>query len=168
MNRYLRIILLAALAAVLHGCGYSLSAKYPAIPPGRSVDVRLFANRTYQPNIEGELRRALVSEFVSRGYPAGDANSDYLISGEIVSLSMDTAAFSAVDRAKVYGIVIEIQMQLAERSSGSIVWSGSESVRGEYPANLDLALQRNARDAAVSSICARAAQLLAARMNQVF
>ena len=168
MKRVLQILLLSALAALLHGCGYSLYAKGTAIPPGRSVDVRLFANRTYQPNIEGELRRALVGELVSRGYAAGDAQSDYLVSGEILSLSMDTAAFSSADRAMLYRVVIEVQMQLSERRSGKVVWKGTENVRGEYPANADLALQRNAREAAVASICAKAAQLLTARMNNVF
>lgn len=168
MKRALRLVLFLTFAVFLHGCGYSLAVRNSAIPRGQTVDVRMFANRTYQPNIEGEFRRALVSELAARGHAAGDDTSDYLISGEIASLSIDTAAFSAIDRAMLYRVVVEIQMQLTERKSGKIIWKGSESVRQEYPATVDLALQRNAREAAVTSICAKAAQLLTTRMNQAF
>lgn len=156
------------IAAALWGCGYNLAVKGSAVPPGDSVDVRLFVNRTYQPGIEGELRRALVSELVAKGHATGADTAGYLLTGEIVSLNTDTAAFSAVDRAMVYRLAMEIQLQLSEKKSGKTVWKGSETVGGEYPATADLALQRNAKEAAVASICARAARVLAERMNQAF
>jgi hypothetical protein len=168
VKRALQIVLFLTFAVLLYGCGYSLVAKNSAIPRGQTVDVRMFANRTFQPNVEGEFRRALVSELVSRGHAAGDDSSDYLISGEIAALSIETTAFSAIDRAMMYRVAVEIQMQLTERKSGKVVWKGAESVRQDYPATADLALQRNAREAAVTSICARAAQLLATRMDQAF
>lgn len=163
-----RFLLLSALAAALWGCGYTLAARSPAVPPGKSADVRLFTNRTYQPGIEGELRRALIGELASKGVGIAGEAADYVIIGEIVSLTTDTSAFSAADRAMVYRLGLEVQLQLSERKSGKTVWKGSEAVRGEYPATADLGLQRNAREAAVSAICARAARLLTERMNQAF
>lgn len=153
---------------MLYGCGYSLVAGNSTIPQGRSLSVKMFANRTYQPNVEGGFRRALVNELVSRGQIVGAEAADFEISGEIVSLSIDSAAFSAVDRAMIYRVVVEIRMQLAERKHGKVVWKGSEIISREYPAVAELALQRNAREAALSSIWATAAQLLVARMNQSF
>lgn len=168
MKKFSLLLLLSAAAAMFYGCGYSLVAGNSTVPRGQSVSVKMFANRTYKPNIEGEFRRALVNELVSRGQIVGDDAADFEISGEIVSLSIDAAAFSAADRAMIYRVVVEIRMQLAERKTGKVVWKGSEIITREYPATADLALQRNAREAALSSICAAAAQLLTAKMNQSF
>ncbi len=155
-------------ATLLSGCGYSLATKNTTIPKGKSVAVKMFANRTYQPNIEGDFRRALVNELAARGLVSGNDAADFIISGEIVSLTINTAAFSAVDRAMLYTVVIGINMQLVEKNSGKSVWKGSETISQEYPANTDLALQRNALDAAVLSACTNAAELLVAKMNQSF
>lgn len=168
MKKLLLLLLLSVAVAMLYGCGYSLATRNSTVPAGQSLTVQMFANRTYQANIEGELRRALVNELVSRGQIVSDEVSAFEISGEIVSLSIETAAFSAVDRAMIYRVVVEIRMQLAERQNGKVIWKGSELISQEYPAAADLALQRNAREAALSSICATAAQRLVASMNQSF
>jgi len=128
----------------------------------------MFANRTYQPNIEGELRLAFVNELVSRGGAVSGDHADFVVSGEIVSLSAYASAFSGNDEAKLYRLVLVAQAQLSDRRSGKVVWQGDETIRQEYPANSDLALQRNAYSAAVSTACARAARLLVVKMNQSF
>lgn len=168
MNLLRQFILLTTLALFLNGCGYSLAVRNTVIPSGQTVDVRMFANRTYQPGIDAELRQALVSELLSRGEQVSGDSSDFVISGEIVSMSTKTTAFSAVDQAVLYTIVLEIQGELTERRSGKVVWKGTETIRQGYPANEDLALQRNAHSAAVSAACAKAARLLVVKMNQSF
>jgi len=150
------------------GCGYTLASRYSVIKPGQTLDVRMFANRTYQPNIEGELRLAFVNEFVSRGETVSGDSADFVVSGEIASLGVSASAFSGVDGAMLYRLVLLVQAQLSDRRSGKVVWQGEETIRQEYPANADLALQRNAHAAAVSAACARAARLLVVKMNQSF
>jgi len=168
VNLLRRLILLTTLAVLLQGCGYSLAVRNTAIPSGQTVDVRMFKNRTFQPNIEAEFRQALVNELLSRGETIRGDSADFVISGEIVALSNQTTAFSAVDQAMFYTIVLQIQGELTERRSGKVVWKGTESVSQGYPVNADLALQRNAHSAAVSAACAKAARLLAVKMNQSF
>jgi hypothetical protein len=163
-----RFILLATLAILLHGCGYSRAVKSTRIPPGQSVDVRMFANRTYQPGIDGELRQALVNELLSRGEKVVQDPADVIISGEIAALKVDPIAFSAVDEAMMYTIVLEVTAEITDRRSSKVLWKGAETVRQTYPANDDLALQRNAHAAAVAAACAKAARLLVATMNQSF
>ena len=128
----------------------------------------MFANRTYQPNIEAELRLALVNELLSRGETVSVDLPDFVISGEIASLGVSASAFSGSDAVMIYRLVLVVQAQLADRRSGKVVWKGDESIRQEYPVNSDLALQRNAHSAAVSAACARAARLLVVKMNQSF
>lgn len=159
---------MSVLAALLQGCGYSRPLRSTVIPAGQSVDVRMFANRTYQPNIDAELRRAFVNELAARGERIGGDLSDYVVSGEIAVMTNEATAFSAIDQAKLYRIVLEVHSQLTERKSGNTVWKGGETSRQEYPANTDLALQRNAHDAAVSAACAAAARVLVGRMKLSF
>lgn len=128
----------------------------------------MFANRTYQPYIEAELRQALVHELASRGGTVSGDLSDFVLSGEIISLTAEASAFSAVDQAKHYRILVEVQSQLADRKSGRIVWKGTETIRQGYPASADLAIERNAHDAAVTAACASAARTLVEKMNQSF
>lgn len=160
--------MLSLCALLSYGCGYSLAPGNSTIPRGQSIDVKMFANRTYQPNIEAMFRSALVNEMVARGDRVSGELSEFIVSGEIASFTMDTAAYSSIDTARLYRAVAEIQMQLSERKSGKVVWKGSETISQEYPANSDLALQRNANEAAVSAICTKGAQLLLLKMNQSF
>ena len=163
-----QLILVLGLTALIAGCGYTLAGKSTVINRGQTVDVRLFKNRTYQPDIEAKLRQAFISELVSRGNNVAGDPADFVLSGEIVSMSNKSTAFSDVDQAMFYTIVLEVQGELTERRSGKIVWKGSEVIRQGYPSNSDLALQRNAHTAAVSAACETAARLLVIKMNQSF
>lgn len=168
MNLLRRLILLTTLAVLLNGCGYSLAVRNTVIPSGQTVDVRMFANRTYQPGIDAELRQALLSELLSRGEKVVPELADFIMSGEIAALKVDATAFSEVDEAMMYTIVLEVHSELTDRRSGKVVWKGTETIRQGYSANDDLALQRNAHSAAVSAACAKAARLLVVKMNQSF
>lgn len=153
---------------MLYGCGYSNVVKDSVIPADRSLYVAMFTNRTYQPNVEAELRQAFVSTLVSRGGKIDGELSDYTLSGEILSLSTGGTAFSGHDTVMYYTLVMTVQATLVERKSNKVIWKGEEVIRQGYPANTDLAFMRNAHDAAVSAACANAAKLLVARMNQKF
>lgn len=168
MKKFVSIFLISAAALLLHGCGYTLAVKNSAIPVDRSLSVAMFANRTYQPNIDSELRQSLVSALVSRGGRIGGELSDYILSGEILSLTTEASAFSAHDNVMYYTVVMTVQATLTERRGGKVIWKGGEIIRQGYPANHDLALQRTAHDAAVSAVCNSVAQILAARMNRSF
>jgi hypothetical protein len=128
----------------------------------------MFTNRTYQPDIEAELRMAFVNELVSRGEKVSGELSDFVISGEITSLTLGASAFSSIDQAMYYTLTVVFQSQLSDRRSGKIVWKGAETVRQGYPVNSDLALQRNSHVAAVAAACETAARLIVVKMTQSF
>jgi len=156
------------LTTILSGCGYTLATRNSVVKPGQILDVRMFANRTYQPDIDAELRKAFVDQLASRGEKVSADDSDLVISGEIVSLYNEASAFSGDDTAMFYRITLRVQAQLADRRSSKVVWKGEEIILQGYPANTDLALQRNAYSAAVTAACTRAAELLVIKMNQSF
>jgi len=128
----------------------------------------MFANRTYHPDIDAELRKAFVNELTARGEKVSAEHSDLVVSGEIVSLTNETSAFSGNDTATFYRITLRVQAQLIDKKSGRVSWKGDEIIRQEYPANSDLALQRNAYSAAVTAACTGTAELLVKKMNQSF
>jgi outer membrane lipopolysaccharide assembly protein LptE/RlpB len=160
---------LVLLAALLSGCGYSLANRSESPLYGRSVSVSMFANKTYQPNIEGELRRALVTEFAKETSGQVEVTgADLLLEGEVDALTLESTAFSAVDTARFYRIALSLKAQLVDRKSGRIVWKAGETTRSEYPASADLGLQRNAREAAIKEVCQRMARQIVAHINQAF
>jgi len=153
---------------MISGCGYRLAGRETGLIRERKISVSMFANKTYQPGIEGRLRLALVNELAAGGNQVEVPDSDLVITGEIEALSLETAAFSSADKAMLYRAVMTVRMQLAEMKSGKVIWKSSETVRQEYPSSTDLALQRNARDAALTSICEKMARMVVNRMNQAF
>jgi len=153
---------------MISGCGYSLVGRETGLIGGRKIAVSMFANRTYQANLEGKLRLALVSELAGRGSYAEEGSNDLVISGEIESLAIDASAFSSTDKAMLYKASMTVLMQLTEKESGEVLWKSSETLQQEYPAGTNLALQLNARDAALSALCEQMARVLVNRMNQAF
>jgi hypothetical protein len=153
---------------MISGCGYTLAGRENGLIREHKISVSLFANRTYQPGIEGKLRLALVSELAAGGNQVEVSDTDLVITGEIDSLLLEVAAFSSVDKAMLYRAVMTVNMQMTEKKSGKVIWKSSETVRQEYPSSADLALQRNARDAALSSLCEKMARIVVNRMNQAF
>lgn len=158
-----------ALIFFLTGCGYSLTGRTSPLIQGRSLYLPMFANRTYQPNIEALFRKSLLNELAMRGENIVPENeADLIFSGELGSGSVTTKAYSAADKAMIYSINLTVMIQLAERQSGRIIWKTSETLRQEYPASAELGLQRNNRDAAINSLCNRMATIVVQKMAQTF
>lgn len=163
----LNIIAVLSLAALLTGCGYSLAVK-SGLLDGRDVQVGIFANRTYQPDVEAKLRLAMVNELLARGERPVSAEANLTVTGEVEKLIIDTVAYSAADKAGLYRVTIAVNAQLLDKKSGTILWKGGETLSRDYPATPDLALQKNARDAAVAEVCKSISKILLARMSQSF
>ena len=167
MNRLLPLLILLI---VLSGCGYSAVKRGASPLYGRLLHVKMFANGSYQPNVDGLLRLALLDEIAKSGggEQAAEQVADLTFSGEIESLDLENAAFSASDKAMKYRLVLTVQAVLTERRSGKVLWKSREIVREEYPVNADMALQRNSLDAAISASCREMASRLVTQMNRAF
>lgn len=157
------------LLLLLAGCGYTRAGRTSPLIQGRSLHLAMFANRTYQPNIEAELRKQLLDELALRGENIGPENSAALVlSGELESAAISVTAFSAVDKAMMNSLTLTVSVQLTERQNGKVIWRSVEVLSQEYPAVADLGLQRNSREAAISALCARLARVIVQKMDQAF
>jgi hypothetical protein len=161
--------LLVVLLTVVSGCGYSRAGRSPSLLQGRSLHLAMFANRTYQPNIEAEFRKALLNELALRGENIKpETAAELIIAGELESASIAATAYSAADKAMMYSFTLTATMQITDRQSGKIIWKSAETAKQEYPATTDLGLQRNSREAAITALCARMAKIIVQKMDQAF
>ena len=157
------------LLLMLSGCGYSRAGRSSPLLQGRSLHLTMFANRTYQPDIEAEFRKALLSELALRGENIRpEAGADLILAGELESASIATTAYSAADKAMMYSFTLTATLQITDRQSGRIIWKAAETAKQEYPATADLGLQRNSREAAISALCTRMAKMMVQKMDQAF
>jgi len=169
-DRVSRLLALLITLLAISGCGYSVVSRSSGQLDGKLLNVQMFANRTYQPNVEAQLRRALLDEIQGSGAGtiAPEQSADMILSGDVESLVIENVAFSAQDKAMMYRVVLTVQANLQERTSGRVIWKTRETVRQEYPANVDTALLRNSRDAAIAASCREMAGRLARQFRQAF
>lgn len=159
----------AVLLLLLNGCGYTLAGRSSSTVQGRSLYPALFTNRSYQPDVEAELRRALLDELAQRGEEIGpEGSADLILAGEIDVASSAITAYSAADTAKMYAFTLQATVTLRERKSGKVILKFTESVRQDYPVTANINLQRNSREAGIKAACGKLALVIAEKMNQAF
>lgn len=137
------------------GCGYHMAGSAEnRLAPGQSLWVAFIANTTVSPTAQTVIRRALLEEgHALRGlYPAASlADADLSVSGSLRSYTTRAISFSAVDFAREYRLTIEVELELRRRGTATPLWKGTLKASQDYPANMNLALQRSAEEAALAA-----------------
>jgi outer membrane lipopolysaccharide assembly protein LptE/RlpB len=164
-------VFLLLMTFCLAGCGYHAANwnSGPYAGAGKTMNIPIFVNRTYKPNLEGVLANAVIDEFAGKkGITVQSCQGDLTLSGEVTSYGLGAVAYSASDTVKEYSSSMSISAVLRSNSNQKVLWKGSLSWSQSFPANSDIALQQNAEDAAIREICARLAQQLYVTMLQEF
>ena len=149
MNRFVSVLILVSLLlVVLPGCGYrfSVEGRGPQIgggsepkqeePPVRLV-IRDLLNRTFQSNLEFTYSRYLRQEFaVSSGAQvvADDGQADYVMTGEIVSVTVPSLTFSA-GQTRERRVNVVVRVTVAHRTTGKKLWTETATGTGEFFVN---------------------------------
>ena len=158
MARALKAVcLLLVAAALVCGCGYR-----PVVPRGplaeaNGVNVVLFQNKSYRPGLPGQLARNLVDQLALRSAGkvlAGD-QAQLELTGTVLSYATAPVSYSAQDVIKEYKSVLAVQAILRERATGKVLWKADLTEEQAFPVNTNIALQQNAEEAAIESICRR-------------
>jgi len=166
--------LLAALLLLLlqTGCGYRLAASAGnRLDSGQAIWVAFIANESTSSSAQTVLRRSLLEEaHVMRGIaPAGSsAAANLLVSGALRSYAIRAISYSAADRAREYRLTIEVELELRRQGEPSPLWKGTLQAVQDYPANVDLALQRNSEEAALSAASRKIARKFLAAVEQTY
>lgn len=149
MNRFVSgLILVSTLLVVLPGCGYRFSVEGPgprigggsapeqAGPPVRLV-IRDLLNRTFQSNLEFVYTRYMREQFaVSSGAQvvAEDAQAEYVMTGEIVSVTIPSLTFSA-GQTRERRVNVVMRVTVAHRKTGKRLWTETATGTGEFFVN---------------------------------
>ena len=127
------------------GCGYQFTVE----GPGPSIDglsspspveapirlaVRDFLNRTFQGDLEFTYTAYVKQEFATRSgatIQSDEAQADFLLKGEIVSVKIDSLVFST-DRTRESRVTVEVRITVEEKKTGKIVWGQTATGSAEY------------------------------------
>jgi outer membrane lipopolysaccharide assembly protein LptE/RlpB len=162
-----RLFVLAALIA-LTACGYRFTG---------SGGTRLAAGQTMwvsfvdSPSSQIVVRRALLEEaHALRGISAAGsaAEADLRVIGSVKGYSIKAMSYNPLDEVKEYRLSIDVELELTRRGESVPLWKGTIKSFQDYPANVNLALQRNAEQAALSAASHIMAQKFLTAVEQAY
>lgn len=141
------VVVLLVLASLI-GCGYRFSVEGPgprigggSAPRDEGPSVRLaiqdVANRTFYRDLESAYTDYMRQEFaVGSGAQvvAEAAQADYVIKGEIVSVTVPSLTFSTaqIRESRVHAVV---RVTVERRLTGSVLWTKTATGTGEFFVN---------------------------------
>lgn len=160
MRKY-SLVRLLVLAMALGGCGYHtmMPARGEFGRGGKTIEVSIFANRTYRPNIEAVITDSIIDELVRReGAQVVNSGGEIVLSGTVLSYGTAAVSYTATDTVKEYRATITTEATLRRVGDGKVLWKGIVSANTVFPANDDLVLQQNSEDDAIRAICRKLAQ----------
>ena len=142
MRRFTNVVLcvLCVLCGSLNsGCGYALAGRGSFLPASiRTIGIPTFANRTTVFNLETTLTQKVRAEFIGRGkydILPDATNVDAMLTGEVTSVSITPASFSATQLASRYAITMSARVELRDARANVVLWDNPSLVfRQEYDA----------------------------------
>ena len=147
----LSMLLLNAVA----GCGYHLTNSSPGrLAMSQKIWVPFFSNESISPTAQTVLRRAFYDEFHAlRGLsPASsEEGADLAMKARIISYSSKAVSYSAIDQAREFSLSVNVELEIYKKGQVLPLWKGQVQGSKQYPANINLALQRNAEEQALDA-----------------
>lgn len=167
--RWLPFVLLLLLTS---GCGYHLTNHHS----GRQLDAKtiwipFFGNESVSPVAQTVLRRSFYEEFHAlRGLTpaANEAVADLTMQTRLLSYSNKATSYSSLDKAVIYTMLIEVELAIFKNGDKTPFWKGRLSAEKQYPANSNLAVQRNAEEQALDAASRIVAQKLVSALEETY
>ncbi len=145
--------MLVLLLTAVMGCGYHLTNTHSQRLGGsQKIWVPFFANESISPTAQTVLRRTFYEELHAlRGLmPAGsEGSADLVMKARIISYSNKAVSYSSVDKAREFSLSLNVELEILRKGDVSPLWKGQLQGSKQYPANTNLALQRNAEEKAL-------------------
>lgn len=166
-----RLMALFLAALVISGCGYHVMkpARGGAGLEGKTLEVTIFDNRSFRPNIEAILSDIIVDELVKReGSQLVERGGDIVLSGAIIDYSTSHVSYTAEDEVKEYRAKVTAEVALRNKETGKVIWKGTLTSSQDFPALDDLVFQQNSEDAAIREICRKLAREVYIHLTEDF
>lgn len=168
------ITLLCLLGLQTAGCGYRLTVPGEGngmIAPGTSIWCGFISNESTSATAQTILARAVLEEALRlRGARTadGEAMADLVVSGRLLSYDTRAVSYSAIDRIREYRLTVDVEFTVKRREETKPFWIGRLQSFRDFPANDNLALQRNAEEAALRTAAGILAEKLLTSMEQEY
>ena len=132
-----RAVLVVAVALALPGCGYALAGRGSFLPADiRTVGIPKLENRSTFFQVEEVITDKIRTEFIGRGkYGVSPeaAGADAVLTGEIISISVQPVGFTERQLASRYLFTLSMRVQFADARTSEVLWSNDALVfREEY------------------------------------
>lgn len=170
--RGVSLLLLCLFGLQAAGCGYRLAVPGEGagrIGPETSIWCRFISNESTSSTAQTVLARAVLEEALRlRGARTadGEAAADLVVSGRLMSYDTRAVSYSAIDRIREYRLAIDVEFAVKRRGETRPFWIGRLQSFRDFPAHDDLALQRNAEEAALRAAAGILAEKLLTSMEQ--
>jgi outer membrane lipopolysaccharide assembly protein LptE/RlpB len=152
---WVRGLLLAMMLSTVTGCGYHLTnSQSGRLGVARTIWVPFFSNESISPTAQTVLRRAFYEELHAlRGLnPAiGVESADLAMKARIVSYSSKAVSYNVLDQAREFSLSLSVELEIVKKGQPLPLWKGQIQGSKQYPANTNLALQRNAEEQALDA-----------------
>ncbi len=162
VSLWCRGMALALLLNAMAGCGYHLTnSRSGQLGADQKIWVPFFSNESVSPTAQTVLRRAFYDEFRAlRGLtPASsEEGADLAMKAKIVSYSNRVVSYNAIDQAREYSLSLNVELEIVKKGQEAPLWKGQIQGTKQYPANSNLALQRNAEEQALDAAARIVAQ----------
>jgi len=172
-RRRLPLLLLACCAVlVLGACGYSFSGTgTQRLDFGKSLWVSFIAIEIDSPSAQTVLRRALLEEcHALRGLQASgsETEADLKVTGQLRGYTTRALSYSSSDQVRDYVLVVDVELSLVRKGDATPLWKGTLQGKQNFPANLDLAVQRSSENAALEAASRMIAQKFVTAVEQSY
>lgn len=151
----LRGLLIILLLNAITGCGYHLTnSSSHRLGAGRTIWIPFFINESISPTAQTVLRRAFYDElYALRGIsPAqNEGTADLVTKARVISYSNKAVSYNALDQAREFKLTLNIELEVARNEQKLLLWKGQLQGTKQYPANTNLAMQRNSEDQALDA-----------------
>jgi len=157
-----RILLCALVMLTLTGCGYHLTNSQANRKLSyQSIWVPFFSNESISPTAQTTLRRAFYDEVHAlRGLnpAASQETADISMKAKLISYSSGAVSYSPKDEVREYKLSLNVELEAYKKGQLQPLWKGQIQGSKQYPANANLALQRNAEEQALDAAARSIAQ----------
>ncbi|WP_306533168.1 LptE family protein [Geobacter sp.] len=170
-GKIVRLVATVLSMLVVAGCGYHVMkpARGGAGPDGKTLEVSIFANRSFRPNIEATLTDIIVDELVKReGTRLVESGGELILSGAVLSYGTSAVSYTAIDEVKEYRATVTSEITLRKSGTGQVVWKGTLTSTQDFPAQDDLVVQQNSEEAAIREICRKLAREVYIHLTEDF
>lgn len=116
--------LVAALAVLVTGCGYTIGMGGTLPPHIKTVAVPVFTNSTQQPAVETVITAAVINAFVTSGRlkVVSVREGDSILEGTITSYDLDSIAYNPQINITIYRLRVRVNILFRDVRQNTTLW----------------------------------------------